>query len=497
MFERMTDRACLCLESARQMARELGHETVEVEHILLGLLKETAGIACAALREAAVDLETLREELERRLPSGRDQAEGGVEFSPAAGRMFERSLAEAKRCGHDYLGTEHLMLGILSGKTGAAVQMLKELGPGLGKLRKHVLSFIVPAEGLSEAPGEQAEVEKPEDTGGGTTGSDELPAPIQERATQRVHKCIQNARREAARQGLDEVGSEHLLLGMLRDENGVACSVLKKLGLDFESIREELSRSPSSGTVFEAPTRFASDAVQVLDESLAEAKALDHEYVGTEHLLLGLLRVADAEAARALRERGFDYRSTREEILRVLGLEVSPTLPAEDFLDEPPMDLGFPEPDLDDLGLSPEPHLAPSGEEAEEPRDLASGAQVKTSYSKEAADLIARIHAIEEEKQEAIREEKFERAGELRDESFRLTEELEASVKGTHTVTHAFNDETVDAILRMMDTYWRMKSEGVERSEIVEWLKTSFFRLPGFVIPKPPPNRPPPEEPEE
>jgi len=475
------------------MARELGHETVEVEHILLGLLKETAGIACAALQKAAVDLETLREELERRLPSGRERTEGVIEFSPAVAELIERSVAESRRCGHDYLGTEHLMLGILSDETGAAVPVLEKLGPGVSKLRRHVLSFIDSAEGVDEASEEQPESGEPEDPGAGPPVAEQVPDSFRERATQRVRKCLANARREAARQGLDEVRSEHLLLGMLRDENGVACSVLKKLGLDFDSVREELSGSASSAPVLDAPTQFADDAARALDESLAEAEAMDHEYVGTEHLLLGLLRVADGEAARVLQERGFDLRNTREEILRVLGLEVSPTLPAEELLDEPPVDIDIPEPSLDDLDLSPEPF----GEAAEGPQETAWGAQVKTSYSQEAADLIARIHAIEEEKQEAIKEEKFERAGELRDESFRLTEELEASLKGTHAVTHTFNDETVDAILRMMDTYWRMKSEGVDRSEIIDWLKTNFFRLPRFVIPKRPQNRSQPDEPEE
>jgi ATP-dependent Clp protease ATP-binding subunit ClpA len=522
MFERMTDRVCLCIEHARQIANELRHEAVEPEHLLLGVLKEGGGIACVALQTAGIDLEALREELERRLPPAAEgEPRDKLDLSVGARKALECSFEEAKRLGHHYLGTEHLLLGILWNEAGTAAQVLNELGPGLAGLRQHVLSLVQPAPeakpsgtpGFADMPSppiplvQPAPEAKPSAAGPAPEpnpqgepaapkgsparkGSKASPgsAWIRERATERARKCLENAQQEAARQNRADVGSEHLLLGMLKDENGVACSVLKKFGVDFDQVRRPFQAGPPPAAPAKLPKHFSKEASRCLERAVSEAKALGHEYLGTEHLLLGMLAVTDGAAAKTLMEQGVYYNEARQEILKVLGLEASLVPSDDEMSEEPPAKSDVPKPAHG--STSPAKPSRESGKGSAGKRvETVAGARVKTSYSQEAADLISKIQTLEEEKQKAITGEKFECAGELRDQVLRLTQELEASLKGSHTVTHTFDDETLDAVLRLMDTYWRMKSEGVPPAEILDWLKVNFFRLPEFVVAKRPAKR--------
>jgi ATP-dependent Clp protease ATP-binding subunit ClpA len=265
--------------------------------------------------------------------------------------------------------------------------------------------------------------------------------------------------------------------------------VLKKFGIDFEQVRRQFQAGPPPAPPAKAPKHFSKEAARCLDRSVSEAKALGHEYLGTEHLLLGILAVTDGVAAKTLMEHGVFYSEARLEILRVLGLEASPGSPGDELAEEPPA-----KPDVAKAAPGPKPPAKPSQEPgkgaAGEHVETVAGARVKTSFSQQAADLISKIQALEEEKQKAITSEKFERAGELRDQVLRLSQELEMALKGSHTVTLTFDDETLEAVQKLMDTYWRMKSEGVPAADILDWLKVNFFRVPEFVIAKRPPKRP-------
>jgi hypothetical protein len=96
---------------------------------------------------------------------------------------------------------------------------------------------------------------------------------------------------------------------------------------------------------------------------------------------------------------------------------------------------------------------------------------------------------MEELKQDAINEEKFELAGHLRDQVFDLTRQVEEAIKGSHTVTYTYDDETLEAIWDLFDQYAALQREGSERNEILEWLKTQFFKLPNYAIPQRPKRR--------
>ncbi len=125
---------------------------------------------------------------------------------------------------------------------------------------------------------------------------------MHDKFTERVRKVIYLAREEAARLQHDYIGTEHLLLGVIREVEGIAATVLNNLGLDLDRIRQEVENmvSASGGTMTIGEIPFTPRAKRVLELAVEEARSLGHNYVGTEHLLLGLLREHDGVAAQVL-----------------------------------------------------------------------------------------------------------------------------------------------------------------------------------------------------
>ena len=144
---------------------------------------------------------------------------------------------------------------------------------------------------------------------------------MQDKFTERVRKVMYLAREEAGRLQHDYIGTEHLLLGLIREGEGIAANVLTNLGLDLEVISqtvESMVAAPGSTlTLGEIP--FTPKAKRVLELAIEEARQLGHNYVGTEHLLLGLIREGEGVAARVLQELGVDRKKVRDETLRLLG----------------------------------------------------------------------------------------------------------------------------------------------------------------------------------
>ena len=144
---------------------------------------------------------------------------------------------------------------------------------------------------------------------------------MQDRFTDRVRKVIYYAREEAARLQHDYIGTEHLLLGIVREGEGIAAKVLAKLELDFEQIQQAVENmvKSSGGTLTIGEIPFTPRAKRVLELAIEEARLLGHNYVGTEHLLLGLIREGEGVAAQVLAELGVDRKRVREEVLKLLG----------------------------------------------------------------------------------------------------------------------------------------------------------------------------------
>jgi len=155
---------------------------------------------------------------------------------------------------------------------------------------------------------------------------------MHDKFTERVRKVMYLAREEAARLQHDYIGTEHLLLGLIREGEGIAANVLSNLGLDLDVIRQAVESMVASpgGTLTIGEIPFTPKAKRVLELSIDEARQLGHNYVGTEHLLLGLIREGEGVAARVLLELGVDRKKVREETLRLLGGTPASSRPAEE-----------------------------------------------------------------------------------------------------------------------------------------------------------------------
>ena len=148
--------------------------------------------------------------------------------------------------------------------------------------------------------------------------------------TDRVRKVLAMAREEAIRLQHDYVGTEHILLGLIREGEGVAAAVLTNLNVDLDQIHEQVEESVKKGkaTIALGELPYTSRAKKVLEFAMAEARELSHSYVGTEHLLLGLLREEKGIAAQVLNSLGIGMEEARSETLKVLGSDVGPAQPA-------------------------------------------------------------------------------------------------------------------------------------------------------------------------
>src|SRR5574341_2309162 len=147
----------------------------------------------------------------------------------------------------------------------------------------------------------------------------------------RVRKVLQMARDEAARLHHDYVGTEHLLLGLIREGGGVAVAVLIDLGIDTESVLQNVEAAVKKGSTRSrdaADLPYTSRAKKVLELAMSEARELNHSYVGTEHLLLGLLREEKGIAAQVLTDAGVNLEQARAETLRLLGSEMPSAAPS-------------------------------------------------------------------------------------------------------------------------------------------------------------------------
>src|SRR5690554_5414411 len=143
MFERLTDRARKVMALANQEAQRFNHEYIGTEHILLGLVKEGSGVGANVLKNLEVDLRKVRLEVEKLVKRGPDMVTmGKLPQTPRAKKVIEYAIEEARSLNHNYVGTEHLLLGLLREQDGVAAQVLMNLGLKLEDVREEVLNLL-------------------------------------------------------------------------------------------------------------------------------------------------------------------------------------------------------------------------------------------------------------------------------------------------------------------------------------------------------------------
>jgi ATP-dependent Clp protease ATP-binding subunit ClpC len=160
MFERFTDRARRVVVLAQEEARLLNHNYIGTEHILLGLVREGEGVAAQALTSMSIELDAVRGKVEEIIGQGQAAPTGHIPFTPRAKKVLELSLREALQLGHNYIGTEHILLGLLREGEGVAAQVLQTLGAELDRVRQAVIRLLgEKGQGPSAGPHEEVEGE--------------------------------------------------------------------------------------------------------------------------------------------------------------------------------------------------------------------------------------------------------------------------------------------------------------------------------------------------
>ncbi|QWS33082.1 ATP-dependent Clp protease ATP-binding subunit [Curtobacterium aetherium] len=142
MFERFTDRARRVVVLAQEEAKMLNHNYIGTEHILLGLIHEGEGVAAKALESLGISLDAVREQVQDIIGQGQQQPTGHIPFTPRAKKVLELSLREALQLGHNYIGTEHILLGLIREGEGVAAQVLVKLGADLNRVRQQVIQLL-------------------------------------------------------------------------------------------------------------------------------------------------------------------------------------------------------------------------------------------------------------------------------------------------------------------------------------------------------------------
>ena len=151
MFERFTDRARRVVVLAQEEARMLNHNYIGTEHILLGLIHEGEGVAAKSLESLGISLEGVRSQVEEIIGQGQQAPSGHIPFTPRAKKVLELSLREALQLGHNYIGTEHILLGLIREGEGVAAQVLVKLGAELTRVRQQVIQLLSGYQGKEAA----------------------------------------------------------------------------------------------------------------------------------------------------------------------------------------------------------------------------------------------------------------------------------------------------------------------------------------------------------
>ncbi len=142
MFERFTDRARRVVVLAQEEARMLNHDYIGTEHLLLGLIHEGDGVAARAMKSLGISLEEVRQQVGAMITSGQQAPSGHLPFSPQLKKVLELALREAGQLGHDYIGTEHLLLGVVRERESGAAQVLVRLGADVNRVRQQVSQLL-------------------------------------------------------------------------------------------------------------------------------------------------------------------------------------------------------------------------------------------------------------------------------------------------------------------------------------------------------------------
>jgi hypothetical protein len=266
MFERFTDRARRVVVLAQDEARMLNHKYVGTEHLLLGLIHEGQGVAARALESLGISLEAVRQQVEEIIGQGEQAPSGHIPFTPRAKKVLELSLREARQLGHNYIGTEHILLGLIREGEGVAAQVLVRLGADLNRVRQQVIQLLHGYQGkepasFGDSPRESARGSAPADIPSGVTELESRVSAIEQRvgigpATADLDEQIAQVRRDKE-SAIDSQDFEQA--GSLRDRE-------RQLLADKTALQQQWEAAhPTLASLAEQVQRLSGDVERLRD----------------------------------------------------------------------------------------------------------------------------------------------------------------------------------------------------------------------------------------
>eukprot|EP00803_Ostreobium_quekettii_P005856 evm.model.scf_2902.1 EVM.evm.TU.scf_2902.1 scf_2902:2100-9657(+) len=463
MFERFTEKAIKVVMLAQEEARRLGHNFVGTEQILLGLIGESTGIAAKVLKGLGVNLKDARVEVEKIIGRGSGFVAVEIPFTPRAKRVLELALDEARQLGHNYIGTEHILLGLLREGEGVAARVLETLGADQQKIRSQVIRMV----------GESQEVVGA-GVGGASTGSNKMPT-LEEYGTN-LTKLAEEGKLDPVVGRKNEIGRVIQILGRRTKNN--PCLVGEP-GVGKTAVVEGLAQKIASGDV---PETIEGKTVVTLDMGLLVAgtkyrgefeerlKKLMEEIKQNDEIILMIDEVHTLIGAGAA-EGAIDAANILKPALARGELQCIGATTLDEYRKhvekDPALERRFqpvqvPEPTVEETeqilkGLREryEAHhkLTYTDEALEAAAQYSSqyisdrflpdkaidlideaGSRVRLRHAQlpeEARDLDKELRALLKEKDAAVRGQDFEKAGQLRDREMELKAKIQAITTGS------------------------------------------------------------------
>jgi ATP-dependent Clp protease ATP-binding subunit ClpC len=252
MFERFTDRARRVVVLAQSEARLLQHNYIGTEHILLGLISEGQGVAAKALESLGVSFDAVRAEVEEIVGRGDESPAGHIPFTPRGKKVLELSLREALQLGHNYIGTEHILLGLMREGEGVGAKVLQKMDIDLDQVRLKVVDLLSGYGPLT--------ITKPAKVGPVVQSSSDYIF------TERSLRAISFAKSEASKRGKESIDVQDILTALTREENAVS-RLLAEKGLTTDSINDLLIKEDPVDEIIEGTLSAEEIQDELKDES--------------------------------------------------------------------------------------------------------------------------------------------------------------------------------------------------------------------------------------
>jgi ATP-dependent Clp protease ATP-binding subunit ClpA len=291
--QKLTPRAQQTLFLARKEAAGLNDNMVGAEHVLLGLILLGQGCAVDVLHKLNVNLEAVRLAIENSFPNQQPQSTREIRFTPGYKKVLALALNEAKAFNHEFLGTEHFLLGLLNGADGIAARILQTQQLDIDRVRQEILYELDPL---------------------GMGGSGQRP-----NLNTNAQQVLALAHKEAAQRGHNVIDTEHLLLGLITGGEPSAVKILGMTGWDLPAIRSEAEKlmTPTRDRSIVGQIPQSPSAIKALALGVSEAAASNRSQSGPAHLLLGLMAEGHGIAAQVLQKVGLTIEGARQKLSRM------------------------------------------------------------------------------------------------------------------------------------------------------------------------------------